>query len=104
MNGGSARLRILYEHASSVGPRSNSFSSIRRRALGLLYRKAARARGCPVSPVSGAKRNDRSAQSVTPKHPSSSAIGYLHQIKFVRGSTSLPPPIVFGFSETRQGC
>ena len=26
MNGGSARLRILYEHASSVGPCSNSFS------------------------------------------------------------------------------
>ena len=33
MNGGSAWLRILYEHASSVGPRSNSFSPIRRRAF-----------------------------------------------------------------------
>jgi hypothetical protein len=38
VNGGSARLRILYEHAISVGPRSNSFSPIRRRALGLPYR------------------------------------------------------------------
>ena len=40
----------------------------------------------PRKPVSGAKaERQRSAQSVTPKHPSTSAIGYLqHQIKLVR--------------------
>jgi hypothetical protein len=55
--------------------------------------------------VDGGAVNGGSARlRITPKHPSSSAIGYPHQIKFVRVSTSLLPPIVFGFSETRQGC
>jgi hypothetical protein len=62
VNGGSARLRILYEHASSVGPRSNSFSPIRRRALehnggdgAVLYRSQQSAHNDTESAVQGRK-------------------------------------------------